>query len=150
LLAKFDKTGKATTLFAPGQSPAYVALAMLNLANYDPAKVNIVILPMSSLKFEGPHKIQDWFVPYLTMMVERGVAQMIRPNIAIMDDVSTGASLNVIRVFLRHVIRPWANAEFRAKIEKATANDKCAEYMRRCFTGELPGRGEDVAVEQKF
>jgi hypothetical protein len=40
------------TLVAPGQSPAYLALAMLNLEIYDPAKVNIVILPMSSLKLK--------------------------------------------------------------------------------------------------
>ena len=89
-------------------------------------------------------------MPYLTVMAERGVAQMIRPNIAIMDDVSTGASLNVIRVFLQFVVKPWSIPKFEHKLEKAVENKKFSQYLNNCFNGELPGRGRDVAVEQKF
>jgi hypothetical protein len=140
------------TLVAPGQSPAYISLAMLNLKIYDPSKVNIVILPMSSLTFdvEDPYKIQDWFVPYLTMMVERDVAQQIRPQIAIMDDVESGASLNAIRVFLDFVVKPWGIAKYEEKLEKAAANETFAQYITKCLKDELPGRGGDVDVEQKF
>ena len=89
-------------------------------------------------------------MPYLTTMVERGVAQQIRPSIAIIDDVTTGASLNAITVFLHFVVKPWSIAKFEEKFAKAAANKKFAEYFSKCFTGELPGRGKDVVVEQKF
>ena len=46
-----SNNSKPITIVAPGQSPSYVALAMLNLSIYDPDKVNLATLK-TKIEFE--------------------------------------------------------------------------------------------------
>ena len=100
LLDKVDAKQPPMTIIAPGQSPSYIALAMLNLPIYDPDKVNMVVLPMSGLKPNEPDPRQNsaWFELYLAMMAKRELTN-IRPHMV--EDATKFIIILIIKIKMR-------------------------------------------------
>ena len=63
------------TIVSPGQSPSYVALAMINLPIYDPKKVDVVVLPLSKLHVDWDDRLkeQEWMQPYCQHLRKEGI-----------------------------------------------------------------------------
>ena len=106
-LARVNKGESPITLVAPGQSPSYLAFTMLNLPIYDASKVNMIVLPMSSLKFRDPlnpsGEVQEWMRIYMIQMLthRRELVESIRSNLVIIDNIGTGTSWNIMRIFFK-------------------------------------------------
>ena len=93
-LARVNKGESPITLVAPGQSPSYLAFTMLNLPIYDPAKVNMIVLPMSGLKFRDPlnPSEQEWMLLYQIQMVKNHPELVISIQSNVVEDKCPVAS----------------------------------------------------------
>jgi hypothetical protein len=89
------------TIVAPGQSPSYVALAIINLPIYDANKVDVVVLPLSHLSIDLENKFakQHWMQPYADYLKEQDIK--IRKRMILLDSVQSGRSMWVTTALLR-------------------------------------------------
>jgi hypothetical protein len=86
------------TVCCPGQSPAYIALAMKNLPIYDKNAVEILVLPYSK---GGCSTINvEERISYGKALVLSGV--VFRDNIYILDYVNSGAGINTFETMLNY------------------------------------------------
>ena len=95
--------GVPTTIICGGQSPAYYCLAMMHFKIYNPALVNIVILPHS----KGGTKSADQKsenIAYCTQLQKKGI--ILRPKVVIIDGVHSGTGILALESALQHC---WNN-----------------------------------------
>lgn len=105
VLKKYQPS-KPLTIVSPGQSPSYVALAMINLPTYNARKVDVVVLPLSKLQIDWNDRLkkQDWMQPYVDHLVREKI--QIRPRMVVIDSVQSGRSMFVTRALLETYHHP--------------------------------------------
>jgi len=97
LLSEAERFGP-NTLICPGQSPAYIALAMKNLACFNKDLVDIVVLPYS--KGGCPNVSGDERGKYGIALKMSGIK--FRDNIYILDYVNSGVGINTFEKMLAY------------------------------------------------
>ena len=93
------RIGVTTTIICGGQSPAYYCLAMMHFKIYNPALVNIVILPHS----KGGTKSADQKsenIAYCNQLKKKGIN--LRTNVVIIDGVHSGTGILALESALQH------------------------------------------------